>query len=98
MAGAMADLKTFLEMDSTWGPQELPLTNWKHKRGDEDAVSGMPPPALFCGIGSCGSPSHACMFPSPSSVCVCFQVGRYWNMTRTEYGHAVDLARRNTLE
>jgi hypothetical protein len=72
MAGAMADLKIFLEMDSAWGPQELPLTNWKHKRGDEDAVSRMPPPALHglrCIISGCGSPSHACMLPSPL-VCV----------------------------
>jgi len=26
------------------------------------------------------------------------QLGRYWNMTRSEYEHLVDLARRNAQE
>ena len=28
----------------------------------------------------------------------CVQLGRYWNMTRSEYEHLVDLARRNAQE
>lgn len=38
MAGAMQELKAFLEVDPHLPSDSLPLTNWKHKRGDEHAV------------------------------------------------------------
>ncbi|KAL4443808.1 hypothetical protein ABPG75_011545 [Micractinium tetrahymenae] len=38
MAGAMQQLKSFLQIDPHLPSDSLPLTNWKHKRGDEDAV------------------------------------------------------------
>lgn len=36
---------------------------------------------------------HALRGPHPA-----LQLGRYWNMTRGEYEHLIDLARRNTME
>lgn len=39
MAGAMQKLKGFLEIDPHLPSDSLPLTNWKHKRGDENSVS-----------------------------------------------------------
>ncbi|PSC68106.1 sulfotransferase [Micractinium conductrix] len=62
MGEAMKGLKSFLGLDPTQPSDKLPLTNWKHKRGDENSV------------------------------------GRYWNITRGEYTHLVELARRNTVE
>lgn len=62
MGGVLGGLKGFLEVDPHLPSDTLPLTNWKHMRGNPDAV------------------------------------GRYWNMTRTEYEHVVELARRNTYE
>ena len=38
MGGAMHDLKNFLGLDPQLPSDTLPLTNWKHKRGDPDAV------------------------------------------------------------
>lgn len=139
MAGALQELKSFLEIDPHLPSDSLPLTNWKHKRGDEHAVS---PSALqawpkgrqykhgptvqhngcgrtqgrrdagcagttAAGMAQCGPQPRACLLlpllvgsmrgldcpPLPPE-----QVGRYWNMTRSEYQHLISLAERNTRE
>ena len=40
MGEAMKGLKSFLGLDPTQPSGKLPLTNWKHKRGDENSVGG----------------------------------------------------------
>lgn len=50
--------------------------------------SALPLPCRLLGLRP---PPHP-LGPAP------LQLGRYWNMTRTEYEHLVDLARRDTME
>ncbi len=42
MGGVLRRLKTFLGVAETLPSETLPLTNWKHKRGEEDAVRAAP--------------------------------------------------------
>lgn len=47
MSGDLQALKSFLQMDEHLPSDRLPLTNWKHMRGDPNAVSvSLHPPML----------------------------------------------------
>lgn len=91
MEGVMSGLKSFLGISTDAISNVLPLTNWKHQRGDEDAVRGwcVGEQAGDGGTPSAARPPQLSGEPPKQQKSQTFfltlQVGRYWPMARIEY-------------